>query len=183
MKKKSIIAIMMLITLSTAMFVGCNNNKNENQNEKAKVEASINNNDTNNLKNDYQNRKDEKEIANNINEQKNKKEEKNNSKDLNKNTIKNKNTNQNKSTNENKKQNESSNFTPQKAIEIAKQKYGTQKGNILYSYKEEPYISGDKKGYYIKLSSKTMIEQGGTGTLTWLLVTNDGKIIEDPRMN
>ena len=170
MKKKSIIAIMMLLTISTAVFVSCDNNKD--YKEKSKAEVSIDNDKKDSKKVDI-NKQEEHKNNNEVNQQKD------NSKDSNKSKIKNKVNNENKD----KKQTENLSFTPQKAIEIAKQKYGTQKGNILYSYKEEPYISDNKKGYYIKLSSKTMIEQGGTGTLTWLLVTNDGDIIEDPRMN
>lgn len=174
MNKKSIISIMVFLTLSTAMFVGCGNKKVEK--EKVKVENSIDNDKKEVKEEPIKNQSQEKEdntINNNLSE------EVKGSNESKKTKVENKHVNKN----DNKKQDNKVTFNPQKAIEIAKQKYGTQKGNILYSYKEEPYISGDKKGYYVKLSSKTMIEQGGTGTLTWLLVMNNGKIIEDPKMN
>ena len=68
-------------------------------------------------------------------------------------------------------------FTVDKAIEIAENYYGLDK-DVEYYYEKEPTYINNRKAYWISLKSISMIEEGGSGTLLWAYVTEDGKIIE-----
>ena len=73
-----------------------------------------------------------------------------------------------------------SDFTGEEAISIAEKHYNSKgDGDTYYQYDTEAKY--DSKGVYYKVfvKSKSMLEQGGSGTLFVIQVYDDGTVVED----
>lgn len=75
------------------------------------------------------------------------------------------------------KEETSSKLSFEEAIELCKQKYGDNEDTLYEGENKIVEIDGNR-GYLIQILSKNLMEQGGTGVLFSVIVTEDGNIIE-----
>ena len=75
------------------------------------------------------------------------------------------------------KEETSSKLSFEEAIELCKQKYGDNEDTLYEGENKIVEIDGNR-GYLIQILSKNPMEQGGTGVLFSVIVTEDGNIIE-----
>lgn len=86
----------------------------------------------------------------------------------------------NKSQKNSSESSSSKEFTGDDAINHAMKHYGEDgNGDTLFAYDTEPIYNQYGKCYRVVLKSKEMMDQGGTGTLFWVMVTENGYVIED----
>lgn len=71
----------------------------------------------------------------------------------------------------------SSKLSLEEAIELSKKKYGDNEDTLYEGENKIVEIDGNK-GYLIQIVSKELMNQGGTGVLFSILVTEEGNIIE-----
>ncbi len=78
---------------------------------------------------------------------------------------------------EESKEQTSSKLSLEEAIELSKKKYGDNEDTLYEGENKIVEIDGNK-GYLIQIVSKELMNQGGTGVLFSILVTEEGNIIE-----
>ena len=78
---------------------------------------------------------------------------------------------------EKSKEQPSSKLSLEQAIELCKQKYGREEDTLYEGENKIVEIDG-YKGYLIQIISKELMNQGGTGVLFSVIVSEDGNITE-----
>lgn len=67
-------------------------------------------------------------------------------------------------------------YTPEMAIQLAKKHDGVENNDDVGAGATGPYYKNGKKYYYVRLYSKSMRANGGTGTIDFFYIAKDGSI-------